>query len=410
VFTGRQSLLYSLLDQLASALSLFVFTAIVSRALAPEMFGSFTVLLAWVSLLGALLQPALIDSSTVLASRAKPGDPDWSRLAIQLSFGLMLLASVAVAFVVLSAAPGAAVALLLALASEVMVSAMALLRRTSYVGGPAWMGASLSSLSLVLTASLLPAVMQQTSFDGIQAALLGRVLVNGLIALPACWLLVRAGRWHNWRTALLGAKDLIQFSRAYIGGSVIFWITNSLQVVLIGHALSMTEAAGYRAALLLTLPMGQLQAALFQLMLPRTLKVVHARQPVSISLVGKLCLIFGLPPMAYTVSLLWLAHPLLGLVFGPGYEVFEYLAVALAGLAVLEALKQVAVILIYALDMKSLFMRYRLWALALFLCGVVPALWVGELMAFVLASGVGSVLLLIYLGWFLSRRLERGVT
>mgnify|MGYP006139264957 CR=1 FL=1 len=407
--TGRQSLIYSLLDQLASALSLFAFTAIVSRALAPEMFGYFTVLLAWVSLLGALLQPALIDSSTVLASRTKPGDPDWSRLALQLSFGLMLVASVAAVLFVLSVAPGLAVALLLAIASEVMVSAMALLRRTSYVGGPAWMGASLSSMSLVLTVCLLPAVMQQTNFDGIQAALLGRLLVNGFIALPACWLLIRGDRWHHWRAALIGAKDLIQFSRAYIGGSVIFWITNSLQVVLIGHALSMTEAAGYRAALLLTLPLGQLQAALFQLMLPRTLKAVHAHQPLSTSLVIKLCLIFGLPPMAYAVSLFWLAHPLLGLVFGPSYEVFEYVAVALAGLAIVDALKQVAVILIYALDMKSLFMRYRLWALALFLCGVVPALWIGELMAFVVASGVGSVLLLIYLGWFLSRRLERGV-
>lgn len=391
----RRSAIFSLLDQLASASGLFLFTVLVSRSLSPGAFGLLSVTLAWGSLLGALLQPALIDSSTVLGARAESGRKDWGEVAIQ--SGLLLLAATAICSV-MAVACGVHIDVALAAtvaASEVAVSLSALLRRFGYACGPAWLGVALSLSNLAFTASLVPICMGGAA--DVVHALYARLLINALTAVPAgVWLLQQRG-FSSWRQLAEGASRLLHFSRAYVGGSVIFWITNSLQVVFIGHALSMSEAAGYRAAQLLVLPVVQLQAAIFQLVMPRVVSRAHGQHIDPRRELPRLCAVFGLPALFYALGLAMASGLLLELVFGKAYAVYRPVVVLMGCVAVLDALKQVAVTFIYAQDRKSLFMQYRIWALALFACGVAPALWWGNLMAFVLVNAITSAALLIFL-------------
>lgn len=401
----RRSALFSLLDQLLSAAGLFLFTFLVSQALNPQAFGALSVTLSWGSLLGTLLQPALIDSSTVLGARADQGRADWSGVAIRA--GLVLLAAT-IALVVLvvtwAGGEGGMMAATVA-ASEVAVSLLALLRRSGYAGGPHWLGLVLSLSNLVLTALIVPVCMGSTA-DPVHA-LYARLVINALTALPTCWWLLRHSRPMSWRQWAEDVQELLQFSRTYISGSVIFWVTNSLQVVLIGHALSMADAAGYRAAQLLILPMTQLQAAIFQLAMPRTVAHAHEAHFSLGKVLPKLCMIFGIPAVLYALALIPSAGLLLEVVFGQAYVGYTPLVLLMGLVAILDALKQVAVIVIYALDHKSLLMRYRIWALGLFVCGIAPALWWGNVMAFVLVNAMTSAALLIILFRQLLRSLPK---
>lgn len=393
---GRYKIACSLLDQFGAALSLFCFAAIVSRAVGGGVFGEFSVMLAWASLLGAVLQPLIIDSSIVLTSRAKQGDHDWIGAGVLVILSAVIFSIFCVVLLSFFAVSGYGFELLLAASSELMVSAVVLLRRASYVKGPIWMGVVISFLSLLLTVLLLPPMLHADD-SSVKEVLWARFCINGLVLFLSCIVFFRSFSILTPAVVVCAAGKMLDFSRAYIGASVIFWLTNSLQVVLIGYFLSMTDAAGYRASQLLVLPLAQIQSALFQVVLPRT---VQAASDVGFQLryeIVRLTVSFGAPAFLYAAFLLWQSEFLLREIFGPSYEIFYPVVVVMGGVAVLEAVKQALVVLVYAYDCKALLMRYRFWALALFLCSVFPALWVGSLMAFVAAIGITSILLLLYL-------------
>jgi O-antigen/teichoic acid export membrane protein len=396
----RKTAAISLLDQFVSAAALFLFASLISKSLGVVEFGKFSVFLAWVSLLSALLQPALIDSSTVMDARRESNHHDWGQVALKAG-GVGLFTSGSLALIGILVGDYSTFNMwTMLVVSELSVSLLGLYRRMGYSTGPIWVGLLISTSSLILTALILPKYLHAGSsvFDAIYC----RMLINTVTVLPFAW-------WYSAKTPpiskrqlFLRVSQLFKFSKTYIGGSAIFWGTNSLQIILIGHALAMSEAAGYRAAQLLVIPIVQLQAAIYQIAMPRTVK---RAQMVAFSLqqeVLSLFLIFVLPALFYAVVLAFNSKWLLVEIFGHDYSGF-YLVLTIMGVnAIFEAAKQVGVITIYALNQQTLFMRYRIWALLLFAIGIAPALWWGNLLAFVLVGSIINLILLCFLAFHIS--------
>lgn len=396
---ARRAMLYSLADQGTSALALFLFTTLATKALPQEEFGRASVYLAWASLVGALLQPVLIDASGVLTARSSGDDGGYRRAANRAY--LILGATALLVAMALSVGEGVTwlpATLAWLLASELAVSAVAFLRRSAYVPpGHAVRGWAVSALNLGLTAVVMPMALGR---DGAGAAdmFLARACINGATVLASVvwWPMSSGGPWPK-AANMAPVAEMVRFSRIYVAGSLVFWVTNSLQLALIGHVLGLDEAAGYRVAQLLMLPAAQLQAAIYQIALPRAV-AWHARDAQAWpGHTRRLLHAFVWPVLAYALLVGVGADSLLTWLFGAGYADYAWVVWILGGMALFDAIKQVAVVMLYAQNRQSLFMRYRVVALGLFVVTMGPALHAGSLAAVLLASAVSSVLLLAYL-------------
>lgn len=395
--SNKRSAVFSIADQGTSAVALFVFTTLATRHLSQDEFGLVSVYLAWASLLGALMQPMLIDASAVMTSRMAQPDARYRAAAAGAYLALMamalagaLVSSAALGWQALPSALGWLVA------SELAVSFVAFLRRSAYLGQRTATGWGVSMLSLVLTVLVMPFILDRPGAAATDV-FIARALINALAALLALLAtnVIEQARVVSANLACIA--EMFAFSRVYVAGSLIFWVTNSLQVALIGHALSLDDAAGYRVAQLLVLPASQLQAAVYQLMLPRTVARLAESPNEWGAHARRLGHWFIWPTLAYAAAVGAIAPLCLEQLFGPEYARFAWVVLALAALAVLDAAKQVAVVMLYAQNRQALFMKYRLVALGLFVLTTVPALLMGQLGYFLVAAAVTNALLLAYL-------------
>lgn len=401
----NRAVLWSVLDQAFAALGLYAFTIIVSRELGLIEFGRFSVFLALVSIVGALLQPLLVDSSTILSSREQQKSTSWVDLS-QLVGIILLLLSSAVMFVLWAidvCEPAVVVSVLVV--SEVAVSLLSLIRRSAYVDERYTKAAFASAFSCVLTVTAL-SFLNFDSPDGLLVAALARVGINTAVVVVLLFPKLVVKEFWFPESFLTRVVNIAGFSREYIASGLIFWITNSLQIVLVGSFLTLSDAAGFRAAQLLTMPSLQIQSALFQLLLPQTIRSFQLGQDHKRTAVLKAARYMILPTLIYSLFLFFVVDALLFHVFDSEYVVFSTVVVIFALITVVDSIKQVIVMIAYSEDKKQLFIRYRVVGLCLFSIGIVPAVLSGKLLGFAAMSLVINTLMLLYLwrAWSASRR------
>lgn len=394
----RRNAAYSLIDQVIYALALFIFTLLVTRALPTEQFGLVSVYLAWISLIGAILQPLLIDSSVVLAAREREGAALYiaaARKAYQHVVALMLALAVLVSLVTgIKSLASIGVWVLL---SEIAVSYCLFMRRSVYVTGSPASAVGLAVTNLALTIGLVPLIFTALS-PTVYLVFVARACINILTCVVARLMSLTGGA-SEFSGPIIGErlKRIVSFSREYVGGSLIFWITNSMQVALIGHFITLQSAAGYRVAQLMLIPAIQLQAAAYQYFLP---KIVARMNQTVIHMGSELCrllMAFLVPTLFYVVLVGAGGGWLLGKLFGVEYEEYGWLLRVFCALAVLDALKQMAVVLIYAQDQKKLFMQFRIFSLGMFVCCNLPAILLGSLVTFAIVMLFSTLLQLLWL-------------